>query len=161
VLNSGKRVWRCWRALKGDDQDWFSWTKQKLDGSKEKLQLPYSWPPQIGNPCVTMRPDDPRRKLLQGKTCEVIAWSNPTIKDVVLNRRDGRAKGIKSLVANGPWNDLFNLEMHSQKKVQADGKYGGGKWKWVKFRADHTLDCVCMNVVRAYQIGLLSAAGTE
>ena len=161
VINKGKRVWRCWRALKGDDQEWFIWTKQRENGSKERVQLPYSWPPQVGNPCATMRPDDPRRKLLQGKTCEVIAWSNPTIKDVVINRRDGRAKGIKSLVANGEWNDLFNLEMHSQKKVQAESKYGGGRWKWQKFRADHTLDCVCMNTVRAFQLGLLSATGTE
>lgn len=161
VMNRGRRVWRCWRALKGDDQDWFTWNKQLQTGKTERVQLPYSWPAQVGNPCATMRPDDPRRKLLLGKTCEVIAWSNPTIKDVVINRRDGRAKGIKSLVANGEWNDLFNMEMHSQKKVQADGKYGGGKWKWVKFRGDHTLDCVCMNTVRAFQLGLLSPTGTD
>lgn len=159
--SGGKLVWRCWKALKGDDQDAFPWTRELPNGKKERVQLPYQWPPQVGDPCVTMPPNDPRRMALRGKTCEIIAWSNPTIKDMVINRRDGRTKGIRSLVASGPWNDLFNVEMHSQKKVQADSKYGGGKWKWVKFRADHSLDCVCMNTVRALQIGVLSPIGTE
>lgn len=157
--NSGRNVWRCWKALKGADQDTFAWKKQLPTGKTELVQLPYQWPPQVGDPCVNMRPDDPRRKLLAGKTCEVIAWSNPTIKDIVINRRDGKLKGVKSLVAQGEWNATFSAEMHSQKKVQADMKYGGGKWKYMKFRDDHSLDCVCMNTVRALQLGALAPGG--
>ncbi len=157
----GPLRWRCWKALRGSDQDAFIWTKRINPQKVQKIQLPYTWPPEVGDPAVHMKPSDPRRADLRGKTCEVITWSNPTIKDIAINRRDGKAMGVKVLVSSGPWNDQFNLEMHSQKKVLAPGRWGGGKWKWQKFRDDHSLDCRCMNLVRAFQLGLIAPRAEE
>lgn len=151
---TGRVHWRSWLVMIGDDQDVFIWKRTLPNGQKEAIELPYQFPGSTWNPALFLKRDDPRAGLLKGKYCEVVRWSNPTIKDIVINRRDGRAEGCKVLVARGDWNDLFNIEMHSQKKVIADTRYArSGGWKWVKFRDDHSLDCVCMNTVRAIQLG--------
>ncbi len=151
----GKKRWICWKALEGSDQETFIWVKRLANLKTQRIQLPYSHPPQIGDPCAGMAGDDPRRREFSGKTCMVIAWSNPTIKDVAINRRDGKTKGIVNLVMRGAWNKEFSRQMHSQRKAHIERKTGGGKWGWVKFRDDHGLDCKCMAIVRAFQCGFI------
>jgi len=153
-VERGRKVWVCWKAMRGSDQESFMYYpkgKNKAGG----IPLPYTRPPATGDPCRGLRSGDPRRSEFVGKYCAIFTWSNPTVKDVVIARRDGRAKSISHLVALGEWNDEYSRQMHSQKKVQVIGKYGGGKWKWEKFRDDHILDCKCMNVVRAFTLNLI------
>lgn len=152
----GRERWVCWKALEGSDQETFLWTyKHPKTGKVMRIQLPYSHPPQIGDPCAGMAANDERRKEFKGKSCMVIAWSNPTVKDIVIARRDKKTKGLVDLVRRGPWNRTFNLQMHSQRKAHVQGKFGGSKWKWVKFRDDHGLDCKCMITTRSIQRGLV------
>lgn len=153
--HSAAGAWMCWKVLRGSDQDHFPW-RPKIGALKGKtILLPYTHPPELVAPYATLPATDPRRARLKGRRCQLITWSNPTIKDVVINRRDGKLKGVVSLVARGEWNTEFNRQMHSQRKVHVDGKFGGGKWKWVKKWDDHGLDCKCQTTVRAHQGGLL------
>lgn len=157
AMENGRKVWVCWKAMRGSDQDSFMfYPKSKKKGGG--IPLPYTRPPQVGDPCNGLPAKDPRRAEFRGKYCALFTWSNPTIKDVVIARRDGRAKGIAHHVVKGEWNDEYARQMHSQKKVQVVGKYGGAKWKWERFRDDHILDCKCMNAVRAFTLNLLTPA---
>lgn len=149
--------WLCWKAMRGSDQDEFSF-RPKVGADKGKtLLLPYTHPPEYVAPYATLPMSDPRRARLRGRKCQLVTWSNPTVKDIVINRRDGHLKGCVSLVARGPWNREFNRQMHSQRKDHVDTKFGGGKWKWVKKWDDHGLDCKCMTTVRALQGKLIGA----
>jgi phage terminase large subunit GpA len=152
---TGRKAWVCWKALQGSDQDNFEWRPRTGPKKGQRVQLPYQWPPETGDPTHGLDPSNPKLleyfKEFKGKVCQVMMWSNPWIKDVVIARRDGRARGVVCLVARGDWNAEFSRQMHSQKKVLAQGKYGGGKWKYEKFRDDHIFDAVCMIHVRAFQ----------
>lgn len=155
VEHQGRVYWVCWSALQGDDSESFTCkTKGK------RVSLPYSWPPVEGDPLQGLGKRHPRAKEFLGgntrKSCAIIKWSNPTIKDVVIRRRDGRAQAVIDVAVPGEWNKEFTRQLHSQKKVPADGKYASHKWKWVKFRDDHLFDCKCMNTVRAFRMRLIS-----
>lgn len=152
-----RRVWACWNPLRGSDQDHFYWQPPAKPGKPRspRIALPYSWPPAVGDPCSGLPSKDPRRGEFQGRTCAIFTWSNPTVKDVVIRRREGHARGIKSLCVTADWNDEFSRQMHSQKKVFVRGNYGSGKWKWEAFRDDHLFDAKCMVVVRAFQLHLI------
>lgn len=149
---TGRKEWLSWKALVGSDQKFFAY-RPKSGGAT--VQLPYSWPPQWGKPELGLSPKDPRLAEMRGKRCPIIAWSNPTIKDMVIARRDGQTQGVKILTQRGEWNDEFSRQNHSQRKVYDTGKYGIGKWKWQRFRDDHLLDCRCMATVRAIQKKLI------
>lgn len=151
----GREYWLCWKALRGSDQPHFVYQPKKGKQAGQKIQLPYTWPPQTGDPSIGLRSDDPRRAQFRGRFCQIFTWSNPWIKDIAIDRRDGKAKGIKHLTARGDWNAEYNRQMHSQKKVFVEGNYGKGQWKWEKFRDDHLFDCKCMNIVRAAQRHLI------
>lgn len=152
VEHQGRPYWVCWTALQGDDTDGFTC---KYKG--KRVTLPYSWPPTEGDPLLGLGKRHPRWKEFgEGKsrrTCAVMKWSNPTVKDVVLRRRDGKATGIIDVAVPGEWNKEYSRQMHSQKKVPAEGTRQ--KWKWVRFRDDHLFDCKCMNIVRAFRLRLL------
>lgn len=150
-----RNYWLCWKALRGSDAVDFHYTPARGPQKGMRISLPYSWPPLNGNPCVGLPGNDPRLKEYKDKYVQICRWSNPTIKDVVILRRDGRAPGVRSFTARGEWNELFAKHMHSQKKVYESGQYGIGKWKWEKFRDDHLFDCKCMNIVRAFQLHLI------
>lgn len=150
-----RRVWACWRAFRGSDQDQFMWRPKTGAQKGQSIALPYTWPPAIGDPCSGLGARDPRRAEFAGKYTLLFTWSNPTIKDVVIRRRDGRADGIKTLTGRGDWNEEFSRQMHSQKKVFVRGQFGRGKWKWEAFRDDHLFDCRCMVTVRAFQLHLM------
>lgn len=158
-LDSKKR-WVCWKALQGSDQQNFVHVPHSGPDRGKRIVLPYQWPPEIGNPSIGMRRDDPRLPLLRGKQCQIIRWSNNWIKDVVIARRDGRAAGVKTFVRKGEWNKEFIAQLHSQKKVQKEN----GRWVWEKFHArtpDHANDCKCMCTVRAWQLGVIGVESSE
>jgi hypothetical protein len=72
----GRRAWLCWWALEGSDQDSFLYIPKLGKDKGKKLNYPYSWPPQSFDPGRSMKPDDPRKALLRGKFCRIIAWSS-------------------------------------------------------------------------------------
>jgi len=146
-----KKHWICWKALVGTDDYHFIY--QAPNGMK--VPLPYSWPPKSGDPSLSFRPDDPRKKDWLGKECQIIRWSNPSIKDIVIARRDGRVKAVRVETAKGDWNKEYFRQMHSQKKVQVAKQYGRSAWKYENFTDDHYLDARCMCTVRAVQKGLI------
>jgi len=155
VMVQGRREWVCWKAMRGSDAGEFKHFTGKTGRRGAATLLPYSEPDR-GDPCSGLHQNDPRRAELVGKYCGIWTWSNPTVKDIVIARRNGRAKGVVCLTANGDWNEEYSRQIHSQKKVKVQGKYGGAKWKWEGFRDDHLLDCRCMNTVRAMQlVGLI------
>lgn len=153
----GRKVWACWSALRGSDQEQFHWRPKTGQRKGQSIPLPYTWPPAVGDPCAGLPARDPRRLEFMGKFCALYTWSNPTIKDVVIRRRDGRAESVKTLIARGDWNEELSRQMHSQKKVFVRGAYGSGKWKWEAFRDDHLFDCRCMITVRAFLMHLLGS----
>lgn len=144
---AGRQHWLCWKALRGADD--FSFV---YNDNGKKIQLPYSWPPQMGDPLQGYSPTDPRFAALKGKRCMVIRWSNSWVKDVVMQRWNGKATGIKSLTRKGPWNKDYAFQMNSQKKVFHKPKFSSGGWRYVQKWSDypdHLLDCRCMCTVRA------------
>lgn len=149
---TGRKKWLCWKAFVGSDQKHFIYRT----ASGKSIQLPYSWPWQTGRPELGLSRNDPRLKEMAGKTCHIIHWSNPTIKDAVIARLGGQAQGVKVLTMRGEWNDEYSRQCHSQRKVFDTGKFGVGKWKWAKFRDDHLLDCRCMATTRAIQKKLIA-----
>jgi len=153
--------WVCAKAVRGSDQEHFDWRPRTGPQKGQRIQLPYTWPPDRGDPCSGLQTNDPLRQEFKGKFCQIITWSNPWIKDVVIMRRDGRAEGVQCLVARGDWNQEFSWQMHSQRKVSVPRKHGGEQWKWQKFRADHIFDCVCEIHVRAYQRHLIGPGSAE
>jgi hypothetical protein len=145
-----RTIWACWKAFQGSDRASFIWMPKtgKLKG--QRVELPYSWPPQVGDPCFGLRSDDSRRQEFKGKTCQIYQWSNPTIKDIAQRRRDGQASGTKTLVADGAWNDEFSRQMFSEKKVNISNTLGQQQTKWQRFRDNHGWDCKCMSVTIAF-----------
>lgn len=156
--------WVCWRAFEGTDQPYFIWVPTKGKNKGEKIQLPYSWPAQRGDPCFGMRDDDARKKELRGKYCQVIRWSNPWIKDVTADRRDGKSR-TKAFIAPGDWNDEYSRQMFSEAKklISSKSEIGKQRWMWCKIgsRANHDWDISNMINVRAYMKHLIGTGHGE
>ncbi len=145
----GKRVWFCWHSLRGTDEVQFIYVAKIAPGKTKKYVLPYSWPPQRGDPCIGLRSDDPRRKTSKGRVCHVYAWSNPTIKDVAKNLRDAMAKGQRGSMRKAEWNDEFSKQMYSESKRL--NKLGRSKWEVIGKRDNHGWDCFCMTIVDCFK----------
>jgi hypothetical protein len=156
--------WACWKALRGSDEFQFLYKNPKTG---QRVPLPYAWPPAAGDPCMGLPADHPRRKefvvAMQNprqtlaRRCQIVTWSNPSIKDIVIARRDGQV-AVKVETLKGDWNAEYFRQINSQKKAQVYGKYGGARWKYENYTDDHLLDCRCMIAVRAIQRGLIADA---
>lgn len=150
----GKEYWMSWRAYRGSPDYQFIYTQQIGKGKEIRTPLPYKWPPPTGNPILGLRADNPLREELRGKLVPIVIWSNPSIKDIVLARRDGRVE-TKVETLRGDWNKEYFRQCHSQKKVQIRPRYGPSRWTYENFTDDHLLDCRCECTVRAIQRGLI------
>ncbi len=140
----------CWVAMRGEDRNFFTYVPTRGAHRGHKIRLPYSWPATEGNPCFGLHSDDPLLAELHGKFCPVIAWSNPTIKDIALQRRNEMAKGERSMVAVGVSDD-FSRQMYSEQRVKVRDKFGRERWHFelIGRRPNHLWDCFCMAVVGA------------
>lgn len=161
---SGARRWCSWWAMKGKDRDLFPDETRKDSRSGKCPLIPYSWPPMKGDPCIGLHATDPLLVQLRGKFCNVIYWSNPTVKDIAKRRRDEMAKGERSLIAKGDWNETFSAHLHSEKPKQVVDRFGHKSWKWTVIgkRPNHGWDCFCMAVTAAAMancLGDLSVQG--
>jgi hypothetical protein len=160
----GKQAWHSWKAFRGSDEFQFIYENAK----RQRIALPYAWPPKVGDPTASLAADDPRRREMLvevdlgqdrkqwlKKQCPIITWSNPSIKDIVLARFHGRVKNVKIETLKGEWNAEYFRQVGSQKKVQVAPKYGSARWKYIRMTDDHALDCRCQATVRAIQRGLI------
>lgn len=148
--------WLCWWMLIGTDRDAFAHAV-KRGGAVQKVDRPYSWPAQRGDPCHGRYSDDPVLKELRGKYCRIVHWSNPTVKDIARNRRDELAKGVRTIMSPGKWNTDFSKQMHSEVPKQVTDTKGYTHWRWERIgkRANHLWDCFCMATVAATMAGCL------
>lgn len=156
---SGK--WRCWWALRGTASPAFTCQrKNKKTGRLEPVRLPYSWPADKGDPCFGLAADDPRRKELAGKTCPVVSWSNPTIKDICGSRRDSMMKGRLAFVGQGV-SEHFSRHLFAEAKRPNPKDPGRYSWEVIGKRPNHLWDCYCMSAVAASMAGIITAFGPE
>jgi hypothetical protein len=156
---SGK--WRCWWAMRGTASPAFTTQrKNKKTGKIEPVRLPYSWPADKGDPCFGLAADDPRRKELAGKTCPVVSWSNPTIKDICGSRRDAMMKGRLAFVGQGV-SDHFSRHLFAEAKRPNAKDPGRYSWEVIGKRPNHLWDCYCMSAVAASMAGIITAFGSE
>lgn len=155
--SAGKEVFKCRTAYRGSDQFQFIWEKNKgIPGLKvERVPLPFAWPPQKGNPTMGLKSDSPLLKELKGRRVPIITWSNPSIKDMVLARRDRKVEA-KVETLKGDWNAEYFRQMFGLYKEHVQPKYGHAQWKHKSLADDHIPDCVCMIKVRAIRRGLIS-----
>jgi hypothetical protein len=150
--------WKCWLALEGTDVRSFPYTYTAGKRKGQKIELPYSWPPNDGDPTVGLTHDDPRRKEFIGKRCQIIRWSNPWMKDITAARRDGKAKGVIITQVRGDWKADYDRQMFSERKEQITrGTLGRTKFEWVRIgsRPNHKWDCSNMINVIAKMRGVL------
>jgi len=157
-----QKIWYCWKAFQGSDRPDFTWIPRKGPQKGKQIKLPYSWPPNWGDPCIGKTLDDPIVREFRGRTCPIITWSNGWIKDVAKARRDGHVK-VKVLTANGPWNEEFNNHLYSEtiKRFARGTGHGIDKWALIGHRKNHGWDAFCMLIVRAFmdqRIGAQSSA---
>lgn len=148
-----QKLFETWIAFRGSDLPHFRWKNPKKSTPQSPVYevLPYSWPPEWGDPCKGLNASDPLRKELGGKRCPIVDWSNPTIKDEAQARFRKKAEGVIDLVLRGDWNDEYSRQRDSQTKVMADSKYArAAPWKYVKrHKDDHGNDCYCMGLTLA------------
>jgi len=139
--------WRCWWALWGTDSPSFTFTRP-VAGKPVTDRLPYSWPPEKGDPCFGEHRDSEKRKRLGGKICPTLRWSNPTIKDIMGRRRDLMMKKQLAYVAPGV-SEHFARHIFAESKVPDPKNPGRLKWKPIGKRPNHLWDCWCMSAVAA------------
>ena len=151
------RKWKCWWALKGTASPSFTTQrKNPKTGKLEPVRLPYTWPADKGDPCFGLASDDPRRKELAGKTCPVIAWSNPTIKDICGSRRDAMMRGKLAFVGNGV-GPHFSRHLFAESKRPSAKDPGKFTWEVIGKRPNHLWDCYAMSTVAACMAGIITA----
>ena len=157
----GKVVWNQWIAYRGSDKPHFP-HKRKTGPDR---QYPFSQVSQDIPPCPTRNLADWPKDLIlpngRAKMCRVFSWSNPTIKDVLEQRRDGRAKAIRSLIIEAEWNDIYSRHMGAERKVQRQDRKGHVVWEYVKTRDDHLRDCKAMSIAHAMRRGRLNLGGVD
>lgn len=127
-----------WAAMRGED---------RVDYLHEDgVRRPYSEP---------VRGDPRSGKVYAGRAfCPVFKWSNPTIKDLTWNLKEG--KGAPWAVCDlGPeLSEIYAKGVDSERKVEAFDRFGRSVLQWKKRRANHPWDDECMQVVWACMAGL-------
>ena len=150
------RKWKCWWALRGSHSPAFTTKRAGKGGKVELIRLPYSWPADKGDPCYGLASNDDKRKEFAGKTCPVVNWSNPTIKDIAGSRRDAMMRGKLAFVGQGV-SEHFSRHLFAEAK-RPDAK-NPGKWSWevIGKRPNHLFDCYCESIVAASMAGIIQA----
>jgi hypothetical protein len=159
--DKGQDVWVQWVAYRGSPKANFPWEPKN---GKRRL-LPYNPEPERVDPCpglaIRARPEDMVIKIggaIVAKHCRVFQWSEDTITGILDERRTGRAKAIKSLVAPGQWNEEFFKHMSAERMRQKEDKKGYTVYERYRTRADHFRDGKKMSLVHAIRRGRLNIA---
>ncbi len=137
-LSNGKKVWFSWIALKGWDSDDF----QHKDGSKKLYSEQVYGDPAMG------------KEVSKGRQAPLYRWSNRSIKNILVNLRDGKGAKWVCNDVDEEYSNAMNSEMFVK---EIDKKTNREKWRWVKkpnFNNDY-FDCECMQVVAASMVGCI------
>jgi hypothetical protein len=137
--------WVTWTAMRGEDRDSYIYIPKTGKRKGEKIRLPFSWPPSSGDPSFGMQRDNPDLPVLYGKTCPLIFWSNPWIKDIATSRRDSMERGKLSFIGPGAIK-LLPKHLYSEHKQKFYDQDGREEWRYVVIgkRPNHGWDCYCM-----------------
>lgn len=144
-------AWVTWYATKGEDRkDGYFYIPRRGANKGRKIRLPFSWPPIPGDPSFGLHTDDPELRLLANRTCPVIHWSNPWIKDIAFARRDAMELGKLSFVGPGVCAE-FKEHLYSEHKTKDQDARGFDVYRYEKIgnRPNHLLDCYCLGTLAA------------
>jgi len=144
----GKKVRVMWRAMKGNDRlDGFTHYVTLSNGAKQPVKKPFCTGEQKGDPNSG--------KIGQGRGLKapLVNWSNPLIKDIFVNLRDGNGA---SWEAFDNVSDDWKQQMHSERREELRG--GKYRYEQIGKRPNHLLDCECMNIVFACKAGIINTA---
>lgn len=91
----------------------------------------------------------------------VFKWSKPYFSSLIEARRDGRARGIRSVSLKGPWNEEFDRHMHGERLREVQSKQRGyfKSERYAAARHDFA-DCKKMDCAHAMRRGYLIPAET-
>tara|TARA_R110000782_G_scaffold52263_1_gene112102 strand:+ start:873 stop:2669 length:1797 start_codon:yes stop_codon:yes gene_type:complete len=155
--NDAARVYRLcasqdgpghWQPLKGSGEESFR-VRYQSKGKEIKRQQFFTWPPTAVNAF---------RGTGQGSvTLGLVTWSNPAVKDILFNLRDGR--GAKWEVYPEVCED-WKKHLFSEKAV-INPKSRKRIYVPVGRGVNHLLDCEAMQVVMALRAGILEAGGAR
>jgi hypothetical protein len=98
---------------------------------------------------------------VQARICKVFKWSEDTITQILDDRRTGRAKGIRSIIAPGEWNADFAKHMGAEAYRRVEDSKGHGKVERYKTRDDHYRDGKKMSIIHAIRRGRLNISAYE
>lgn len=157
---------RGWVAFKGSPSENFLHT---FPGTKRPSEKRLYSERQYGDTMLGLKNLDVEKWLAgvspdalklykQGKLkCPLYLWSNPSIKDITANLRDG--KGIAWLAPAGEQNSpdelIYKAHMASEPKVLEHGPRGEEKWVYHQVGDNHLWDCENMQTVGAVIAGAI------
>lgn len=139
-----------WTALMGDDREMFS---IPIGDGRSKLSL--LGEPQRGDPLVGKHMGEKERKDLKTRSCPVIRWSNPSVKDILENLSRGRGALWEIPRETPP--EWF---AHMRAEVKRISRHPDTGQKIVKYilvgkKQNHLRDCELMQIVGAVLGGML------
>lgn len=126
-----------WTAFKGEDKEYFL---HRLENGKMVRKV-YS-PEQRGDPGIGTAD--------QGlKSCPLILWSNPSVKDML----DGFRRGeyAKHEIPQDISQEYLHQMNSETKRIFHNKKTGRQEWRWVQIEGvpNHQWDCECEQIVGA------------
>jgi len=126
--------WTCMRGSKLRD------FAHKMKGD-ENVRRAYS-------PRVYVDPAVGTKSQGRVRPVSLFHWSNPTVKDVLCNLRDGKGASWTALPDSG---QEYELQMFSERRKERHDKAGQVVYEWhrVGKRANHIWDCEGMQVAAA------------
>lgn len=146
-----------WTALMGDDRDFFKITYIEKNVRKTKLSLVSL--PQRGDPLLGLKHSDAeyqKAHKLKMKTCLVIRWSNPGVKDILENLSRGRGASWEiPMDTPKEWHEHMKSEV---KRIRPHRETGRPTVEYVLVgkRQAHLRDCECEQIVAAILAKLLA-----
>jgi len=153
VVNMNGRpqaAWQTWVATKGEDRDSYTYTPRRGPQKGQRIRLAFQWPPAKGDPSFGLHSNDAELSRLSGRTCPVIHWSNPWIKDIAFARREQMEKGRLSFVGPRVCKE-FSAHLYAEQKVRSTDPQGREVWRYevIGNRPNHLMDCYCLGNLAA------------
>ena len=126
-----------WTAMCGSDRTEWS---HDLAGDGRRVNRPWR----------TTRGDPRNGIVVNGKTwCTVVDWSNPTIKDLLWNLKEGKGAPWHVCDLGPAMSEKYAKWLDSERKREGIDRFGRVVLHWKKIRQNHFWDCECMQVVFA------------
>lgn len=93
--------------------------------------------------------------------CPLYHWSNPSVKDIASNLRDGKAVAWvqPEKEKSEPMEAIYRAHLASEPKIKEVDSRGVEVWKYHQVGENHLWDCICMETVGAIMGGVLPIPG--